>query len=210
MRDSDSELSYPERRVGRTVVDVDRNWNSVFARSSIGPSVFYIKGSRGRSGDRSTIDRIEQVLMSHDVPYQRGLIRGAFDAWRHAGFALLDGGYMSVTGGDGWGFGGGYVVGFDAFRLICHELGVVGPRKLSGEAGPVRSHAELLDTLQSQLADEEQRQHLELVAETLFRVNSAEEIRGVLSGDLIGRPIDTLGDMKIESNITASEGGPSD
>lgn len=110
-------------------------WNEVFSRSSLHVELFYIRGTRGRERDCTIPDRIEASLIEHNVPYRRGLTRGAWDAWRHAGFAFLDGGYTSVLEGPGWVYGGAYVIGFAAFRFVCGELLLV-PRVGSEASHP--------------------------------------------------------------------------
>jgi hypothetical protein len=87
-----------------------------------------------------------------------------------------------VTGGDGFGFGGVYIIGLDAFRLVCHEAGLVPPRRLKGEEPNPPGHAELLEILSTQLNDPEKSAHLRLVADTLWAANSGGELKDVANG----------------------------
>lgn len=157
-------------------------WGDLFARSTIHPRIFFLKGSRGRYADISGYHEIKGTLIDLGIPYRFGARRGAWDAWEHGGFGFLDGGLFEVTSGDGFGFGGVYVLGVDALRLVCHETGLVPPRRLKGEDRMPADHDELRAMLTTQLDDPDKFAHLRLIADTLWSANSGGELAAVLDG----------------------------
>lgn len=159
----------------------ERRWSEVFTRSSRHPRVFSIKNTRGRYADISVIRALEGALIERGVPHAIGSSRGAWDHWRNAGFAFLDGGYTSRTGGDGWIYGGGFIGGYRALRLACGELGLVPPRRLADES-QAPTHQDLLNQLTAQLSDQEAVSTLERLAEEFAEFRSYHELPQLVRG----------------------------
>ena len=67
--------------------------------------------------------------------------------------AFLDGGLMSKAGDYFWGLHGAWVIGREALRLLCCELGLTVPRWPS-TAGIAPSHRDLVTRTLVQLATE--------------------------------------------------------
>jgi hypothetical protein len=157
-------------------------WSDLFARSTVHPRMFYLKGSRGRHADISNFGPVREAVIDLDIPHRFGSRRGVWDWWEHGGAGFLDGGLFQITGGDGFGFGGVYILGADAFRLVCHETAMVPPRRLKGEDRTPPSHKELLAMLTEQLEDPETFAHLRLVADTLWSSEMGPDVAAVLNG----------------------------
>jgi hypothetical protein len=139
------------------------DWRSVFSRSTLGPNVVFMRGThRTHMGFESYRTAYEHMHLSAVwATCQRyGFVRTSFwtggpaNASSYENYAaFLDGGLMSKAGDYFWGLHGAWVIGREALRFLCFELGLTVPRWPS-IAGIAPSHRELVTRALVQLATE--------------------------------------------------------
>lgn len=184
-------------------------WTDVFSHSSLHPTLFYVRDSRGRDSATATPYRIEEIAIGYGVPYRNGLIRGFWDAWDHGGFGFLDGGFTYVLGGDGWLYGGAYVIGFHAFRFLCAELGLRPPRRLKSEPAPLPRYEQLRARIVDETNDPEIVTRLRLTADTLYRLEDYESLQRFAEGTLpLHEYQPVLGDLSVRPTPRPSQRNP--
>jgi hypothetical protein len=139
------------------------DWHSVFSRSTLGPNVVFIRGThRSHAGFASDRTRHEHVHFRPilAICQRYGFVRTSFwtggpaNACSYEDYAaFLDGGLMSKAGDYFWGLHGAWVIGREALRFLCFELGLTMPRWPS-TAGVAPSHRDLATRILVQLATE--------------------------------------------------------
>ena len=139
------------------------DWRSVFSRSTLGPNVVFIRGThRTHIGIESYRTAREHVHFRavHAICQRYGFVRTSFwtggpaNASSYEDYvAFLDGGLMSKAGDYFWGLHGAWVIGREALRFLCFELGLTVPR-WPPIAGIAPSHRDLVTRTLVQLATE--------------------------------------------------------
>jgi hypothetical protein len=139
------------------------DWRSVFSRSTLGPNVAFMRGThRTHIGFKSYRTAYEHVHLRavRAICQRYGFVRTSFwtggpaNASSYEDYAaFLDGGLMSKAGDYFWGLHGAWVIGREALRFLCFELGLTTPRWPSA-AGVAPSHRDLIVRTLVQLATE--------------------------------------------------------
>ncbi len=157
-------------------------WTDVFRRSSLGPQIYFVKGSQwvrfptygdSLNSECEHWDRVYKTCVRLEVPYREICSSSPVNATGlNQDFAFLDGGVVSRFGNYWVGRKGAWVVGRQTLRLTCYEMGIPQPKRWRGEA-KILSHRELIAAafLQHEEEPEQLRQRLKLLDSDDFSVH---------------------------------------
>jgi hypothetical protein len=148
-------------------------YSSVFSRSSLTEQCYFVKGSRrlfedtyyGRSKAPDDWLKLIQTCRRLELPHQEYETSSPANPTQIIrNFPFLDGGLMSREGDYFYGIKGTWILGRQALRFVCYEVGVEQPRRFKGEES-IPSHQTLLEAIVRQA--EETPDELWIILQTL-------------------------------------------
>lgn len=144
---------------------LNMRWNDVFTRSSIGPNVFYLRGSDTASsllaGGHHTWNILHQHCTSLNLPSFEQESNPSLNSgqWKLY-IPFLDGGFVTIVGESNEGLQGSWIAGFDALRFMLHKLEIRQPRRFKYEAESRIAPGMLLNRIHYQIRHENMHLHL--------------------------------------------------
>jgi len=149
----------------RSESEPQSRWSEVFSRSTLGSNVFYCRFWLPIYGP------IEKPFEGTGIPAS---ITGSLFGSTCRDAVFLDGGVIHREPPYMFGLRGGWIIGFGAFRYVCHLLDLVQPRRLKGEP-EVPTRSQLRELLVRQVRDDQPLLKRRLRA--FQKVQSGEDIQ---------------------------------
>ncbi len=148
-------VRFPRERIQRGIpfgprVNLDLPWQTVFSKSSLGPSTFFVRDTKSLYRWEYAHLAWENILL---VCKSMGLPGGTVNSDSPGGvaatyrrYAFIDGGFVSKEGNYFYGSKGSWVIGRKALRYICYELSLTQPRRFPDEQ-KIPTHIDLKDEI---------------------------------------------------------------